>query len=74
MTAGGMAMQLTLQQREVLKTEEAPRLIDPETNTRYVLVREDVYERMRKLANEIEEIDPSFFEVEEIELFDEKKE
>jgi hypothetical protein len=57
-----MAVQLTKQ------CEEAPRLIDPETNTHYVLVREDVYERMRKLANEIEEIDPSFFEAEEIEL------
>jgi hypothetical protein len=66
-------MQLTLQQREILKTEDAPRLIDPETNTRYVLVREDVYEKMRKLAD-IEEIDPSFFEVEEIERFDEAKE
>jgi hypothetical protein len=65
-------MQLTQQQCDALLSEEAPRLVDPATNTRYVLIREDVYEKLRKLAH-VEEIDPSFFEVEQIELFDEPR-
>ena len=38
-------IELTAQQRLELNTD-APRVIDPETQTRYVLVKEDIYERI----------------------------
>lgn len=41
-------IELTSEQRLELNTE-APRVIDPETRTRYVLVKEDVYERLQAL-------------------------
>ena len=44
-------IELTLKQRQVLteETETPPRAIDPETHITYVLVREDVYNRVRAL-------------------------
>ena len=44
-------IQLTLeQQKAVAQDQEAPpRVIDPITHTRYVLVREEVYDRVRRL-------------------------
>jgi hypothetical protein len=41
-------IELTDKQRLQLNTE-APRVIDPQTQTRYVLIREDVYERIEAL-------------------------
>lgn len=41
-------IELTAEQRLELGTD-TPRAIDPETRTRYVLVREDVYERIEAL-------------------------
>jgi hypothetical protein len=41
-------IELTAEQRRELNTD-APRVIDPETQTRYVLVKEDVYERLEAL-------------------------
>ena len=38
-------IELTADQRVQLNTD-GPRVIDPETRTRYVLVREDAYERL----------------------------
>ena len=41
-------IELTPEQRLGLNTD-APRIIDPETRTMYVLVKEDVYERLEAL-------------------------
>jgi hypothetical protein len=41
-------IELTAEQRLQL-TSDAPRVIDPETRTKYVLVKEDVYERLEAL-------------------------
>ena len=45
-------IELTLEQQEsVVREEETPpRVIDPVTQTRYVLLREDVYDRVRRLV------------------------
>ena len=41
------------QQKSVAREGETPpRVIDPITHTRYVLVREDVYDRVRRLFDE----------------------
>jgi hypothetical protein len=45
-------IELTPEQRQALVAEQAPRLIDPETCKRYVLVSEEVYERMKELLYE----------------------
>lgn len=44
-------IELTLEQRNfVARNEETPpRILDPVTHTRYVLVREEVYDRVRRL-------------------------
>ncbi len=38
-------------------------LTDPETNAEYVVLKAELYERMRRV---FEEVDPSFYEFEEI--------
>lgn len=43
-------IELTSEQRRALASEQPPRLIDPETRKKYVLVREEVYDRMKELA------------------------
>ena len=40
---------------------EPLRVEDPETHTAYVVMKEDMYRRLRE-AVEVETIDPSFFE------------
>lgn len=43
-----MTIELTDEQRQAVEGAEAPvRVIDPHTNTAYVLVREDVYHRVQ---------------------------
>src|SRR4051794_11496717 len=44
-------IELTEQQRLALGMEEPPRLLDPQTQETYVLVRADVYERMRAVID-----------------------
>ena len=62
-------VQLTPEQSDQLKQEQPPRVVVEDTE--YVLVRSDVYERMRViLGREPEEIDPSFYEFTDIELFE----
>jgi hypothetical protein len=52
------------QRREVLRAGEVPvRLRDPDTRAEYVILKADFYERMRRV---FEEVDPSFFEFEDI--------
>jgi hypothetical protein len=49
-----MSIQLTPQQRQALDTQEdsPPRVIDPRTNTSYILVREVDYESIRDLLED----------------------
>ncbi len=51
-----MGIQLTPQQQQALDTQETslPRVIDPRTNTAYVLVREADYAVIRELLEEEE--------------------
>ena len=44
-------IELTQQQRQELNGPEPLRLRDPDTNETYVLVRADVYERMRAIID-----------------------
>jgi hypothetical protein len=57
---------LSEEQRQALQTTaDAPvRLTDSRTRREYVLVRADVYERLRRGADP-EEIDPSLYEFDE---------
>jgi hypothetical protein len=51
------------QRREVRDAGEAPvRLTDPETKAEYVVLKAELYERMRRA---FEEVDPSLYEFEE---------
>lgn len=52
------------QHRAVEAGAEPPRLIDPRTQKAYVLVPAELYERLKRV---LEEVDPSLYEFEEIE-------
>ena len=41
-------------------------ILDPETNQTYLIIRAEVYDRLCAMCGE-EEIDPSFFEIDDIE-------
>lgn len=41
-------IELTEQQGRELETTEAPRVFDPRTRKTYVLVREEIYERLKE--------------------------
>jgi hypothetical protein len=49
-----MSIELTEQQQQALATpqEEPPRILDPRTNTLYVLVRAEEYESIRELVED----------------------
>jgi hypothetical protein len=48
-----MSIELTPEQRQVVRQSEAPvRLVDPDTSTPYVLLREDVYRRIQALLGD----------------------
>ena len=49
-------IELTLEQRQVIaqQGEAPPRAVDPDTHTTYVLIREEVYARVRALLDEEE--------------------
>lgn len=54
-----MTLKLTDEQRQAVQQQEIPlRLLDEQTNTVYVLIREAEYERVKPLFEE-EEFDPS---------------
>jgi hypothetical protein len=42
-------IELTPEQRQAMAAEQPPRLLDSETGKRYVLVSEEVYERLTEL-------------------------
>jgi hypothetical protein len=56
-------MTITTELRQAIKQagDTPVRIEDPDTQTAYVLVKAEVFDRLRSLA-EPEEIDPSFFE------------
>jgi hypothetical protein len=43
-------IELTEQQQKALAEESPPRVINPRTQERFVLIREDVYETMRQIV------------------------
>ena len=47
-----MSLELTDQQQQAVDAEEAPRLVDPRTGTAYVLLRADVFERLRDVLGD----------------------
>jgi hypothetical protein len=59
---------LTPEQRQAIeKAGEAPvRVEDPDTHIAYIIIKEDVYEHLRKLLAE-EDVDPSLYEFGEFE-------
>jgi hypothetical protein len=63
---------ITPEQKQLVEQagDEPVRIADVETNREYVILRADVYDRMRHLLEE-EEIDPSFFEIGDFEPIDE---
>lgn len=42
-------IELTEEQRQNIRKENPPRVIDPFTNERFVLIREDIYEKVKKV-------------------------
>ncbi len=49
-------VELNADQRHILQ-ERPPRILDPQTHTAYVLVRADVYDRLKSLLTEDEDQD-----------------
>lgn len=45
-------IELTEQQRQAVKGEDAPRLVDPETKETYVLIRASIYDRLRAILDD----------------------
>ncbi|HEV3417106.1 MAG TPA: hypothetical protein VG056_09845 [Pirellulales bacterium] len=54
---------LTPEQRQEIKVagQQPVRVEDPETKTAYLIVREELFRRMREMV-EVEKIDPKLFE------------
>ena len=50
-------LELTEQQQHAVDADSEPRLIDPRTRTAYVLVKAEIYERLRSLLAEDEGLD-----------------
>jgi hypothetical protein len=61
-------MTITTELRQAIEKagDEPVRIEDPDTHTAYVLVKAEVFDRMRSLK-EAEGIDPSFFEIDDFE-------
>ena len=47
-------IELTLEQRQIVAQQEEipPRVVDPDTDTTYILIREEVYAQMKALLEE----------------------
>ena len=45
-------IELTEQERQAVKGEEPPRLVDPETKETYVIIRAAVYDRLRTILED----------------------
>lgn len=46
-------IELTEQQRTEIASENPPGVIDPQTSERFVLLREDVYEKVKKILSRL---------------------
>jgi hypothetical protein len=62
-------MNLTEAMRQALGKGEPVEVTDPDTHEVYVLVKREQYQAMRRLLD-VEEIDPSLYEVEKFELYE----
>ena len=62
-------MNMTEEMRHALRKGQPVEVTDPDTREVYVLVKQEQYQAMRRLL-EVEEIDPSLYEVEELELYE----
>jgi hypothetical protein len=62
-------MNMTEEMRRALGKGEPVEVTDPDTHEVYVLLRQEQYRAMRRLLD-AEEIDPSLYEVEELELYE----
>jgi hypothetical protein len=49
---GAATIELTEEQRRALREEAPPRLVDPDTNETYVLLRAEVYDRLKGLLTD----------------------
>jgi hypothetical protein len=47
-----MSLELTDQQQHAVDAEPAPRVVDPRSGTAYVLLRADIFERLRALLGD----------------------
>jgi len=67
-----MKASLSEEQRQAIRqTGGLPLEIDDEqTNQVFFLVSADQYQKARRVLEDVEEIDPSFYEVEDVELTD----
>jgi hypothetical protein len=61
-------MSLSPEQRRAIGEagDEPVPIVDPETHMTYLIIKAEVYDRLRLLGEE-EEIDPSFFEIDDFE-------
>ncbi len=57
-------VQLTPEQARELEKEQPPRIVAQ--GQEYVLIRADVYDRVKEVLEEPEEIDPSLYEAEDL--------
>jgi hypothetical protein len=62
-------MNMTEEMRHALGKGQPVEVTDPDTREVYVLVKQEQYQAMRRLL-EVEEIDPSLYEVEDFELYE----
>ena len=62
-------MKMTEEMRHALTGGQPVEFTDPETHEVYVLVKLEQYEAMQRLL-QVAEIDPSLYEVEELELYE----
>ena len=62
-------MNMTEEMRHALGKGQPVEVTDPGTHEVYVLVKQEPYQALRRLL-EVEEIDRSLYEVEELELYE----
>jgi hypothetical protein len=62
-------MNMTEEMRHAISRGQPVEVTDPDTHEVYVLVKREQYQAMRRLL-EVDEIDPSLYEVEELELYE----
>src|SRR5690348_1819466 len=51
---GGVMFQLTEEQRQEIQMADPARAVDPQTGETYVLIREEVYERIKSMLDDFD--------------------